>query len=206
MLTPSGQECKPNLYHLICGPPSTGKCQAVKETGISPVNSIAQQDEDESPVIQKITSSGLTKILSTTHKGYIICTEIFDTLFKLLKGDNDTGTGDSAIFCELFSGEQVSLSYGTQAKRDIPQKMPFCIFGCIQVFPLAKIMSLLDQGHGLLDRFLMLVSLCLRPIPAESEEARTRLSGSTVLSFTDIFVKINELIAAPQVFKFSKDA
>ncbi|KAJ8046754.1 hypothetical protein HOLleu_01090 [Holothuria leucospilota] len=206
LVTPSGHVCKPNLFHLVCGPPSTGKSQAVKETALDPVNSVADEKDFISPVIQKTTSSGLTKKISSDHKGYIICTEIFDILFKLLKGDGDVSSGDSSLLCELFSGEQVSLNYGTQARRDIPQQMPFCIFGSIQVYPLAKIMALLDQGHGLLDRFLISVPLCLRPTPRMSQEARSRLEEKATSSFTDVMSNLYDLVTVAKDFCFSTEA
>ncbi|KAJ8018690.1 hypothetical protein HOLleu_43181 [Holothuria leucospilota] len=206
LVTPSGHDTKPNIYQLICGPPSTGKSQAIKESGLDPLNTLSDQDQSPTPVIQKTTSSGLTKTLSTIHKGFIISTEIFDTLFKLLKGDCDAGTGETSLFCELFSGEQVSLNYASQAKRDIPEKMPFCILGSVQMYPLSKLMVLLDQGHGLLDRFLIFVPLCLRPTPLSSEEARERLRESPVSFLTDIFLKLNELVSSAKDFTFSPDA
>lgn len=88
----------------------------MKKMGTDPVNSISQQEEEEFPEIQKVSSSGLTKILSATHKGYISCTKFFYARFKLPKGDGKTGIGDTVSFCELFSSVQVSLNYRTQVK------------------------------------------------------------------------------------------
>lgn len=206
LVTPSGQETKPNIFHLICGPPSTGKSQAVKCSAIDVINTLSKEKGYTNPIIQKCTSSGLTKILSSEHKGYMVCTEIFDVLYKLLRGDGDVSSGDTSFLCELFSGEQASFSFGTQSQRDIPEKMPFCIFGSIQVYPLAKIIALLDQGHGLLDRFLIAVPLCLRPTPASSTESRENLKNLRVSSFTDVMSNVSDLLLVPQNFTFSTEA
>lgn len=83
--------------------------------------------------------------------------------------------------------------------------MPFCIFGSIQVYPLAKIIALLDQGQGLIDRFLVAVPLCLRPTPLASEEARKRLETLPNSSTADIMSQIYETIGNED-FHFDEEA
>lgn len=100
-------------------PPSTGKSQAVRDSAIEPVNTLSQEKGLENPIIQKTTSSGLTKKLSIDHKGYIISSEVSDVLYKLLK-EGDLVPETHLCCVNFFSGEQVSLTYGSLEKESYP--------------------------------------------------------------------------------------
>ena len=62
----------------------------------------------------------------------IISTEVFDLLWKLIKSDNDSATGDVSLLCSVFSGEEVTMSFATECDRQIPANMPFSILGATQ--------------------------------------------------------------------------
>ncbi|KAJ8043171.1 hypothetical protein HOLleu_10146 [Holothuria leucospilota] len=92
------------------------------------------------------------------------------------------------------------------ATKEIPEKISFGILGCIQMFPLAKIVTLLDQGHGLLERFLITVPLCLRPTPTQTKEAKERLSELPPVSYADIGSLLCEKLTPGTEFHFSDEA
>ena len=71
----------------------------------------------------------------------------------------------------MFSGEEASYRYATECVREIRSNTPFCILGTTQAPFAARLVTILDQGHGLLDRFLITFPKCLRPTPQETEQA-----------------------------------
>ena len=107
--------------------------------------------------------------LSTNQKGYLLSPEIYDVLFKLLKSDEEKATGDVQVLCQLFSGEATSYTYTTENVSKIAQNTPFCVLGSTQVPFAARLVTLLAQGHGLLDRFLVTFPKCLRPTPLQTK-------------------------------------
>jgi hypothetical protein len=52
----------------------------------------------------------------------------------------------------------------------------------------------MDQGHGLLDRFMILFPNCLRPNINETEEAGRALNEVPLKCITDIFIELYELL------------
>ena len=99
-------------------------------------------------------------------------TEIYDVLNKLLKNDEDNASGDAMLLCKLFSGEACSYTYSTESNRDIPANTPFAILGCTQMPNAAKLIARMDQGQGLIDRFLLAVPNALCSTSDEVENAR----------------------------------
>ena len=148
-LKPATQEMPLNIFSIFVGPPTTGKSQAIKECAISPMASVTAEADSASPVIQKCTSSGLIKTVVDNNRGFLLSAEIYDVLFKLLKSDEENATGDVQVPCQLFSGEEASYHYATEKKREIAGNTPFCILGATQIPFAARLVALLDQGHGL---------------------------------------------------------
>ena len=91
-------------------------------------------------------------------------------LFKLLKSDEENATGDVQVLCQRFSGEEASYRYATERTREIASNTPFSILGATQVPFAARLVTLLEQGHGLVDRFLITFPKCLRPSPQEMKQ------------------------------------
>ena len=67
-------------------------------------------------------------------------------------------------------------------------------------------MSRLDQGHGLLDRFLLCAPLCLRPSPEETREAKQKVDEMSVKGFSDIFWEMREEHLAKRIYSFNQSA
>ena len=81
--------------------------------------------------------------------------EIYDVLFKLLKSYKENGTGDVQVLRQLFSGEEVSYRYARENTGEISTNTPFSTLGATQVPFAARLVTLMEQGHGLIDRFLL---------------------------------------------------
>ena len=94
--------------------------------------------------------------------------------------------------CELFSGERTSYRFASESTREIPANIPFVILGTTQLPFAAQVISSLDQGHGLLDRFLFFVPCCLRPTPEQTLADKSKLCDVNVKSFTKIFWAMRE--------------
>ncbi|KXJ20571.1 hypothetical protein AC249_AIPGENE9420 [Exaiptasia diaphana] len=127
---------------------------------------------------------------------------------KLLKSDDENATGDAQLLCELFSGEKVSYRYASEKKtREIGANIPFSIVGATQVPFAARLIARMDQGHGLLDRFLFLYPSCLRPDVQDSESAAAWLQTAPINCFTDIFHEMYQYHGQRQVcYQFTEDA
>ena len=205
-LVNGSQEMPLNLYSVFVGPPTTGKSQALKECAVSPMSAVAREHDSSSSVINKCTSSGLVKTIAASEKGYLLSAEIYDVLFKLLKSDEENATGDVQVLCQLFSGEQTSYRYATESSREIAENTPFCILGSTQVPFAARLFTVLDQGHGLLDRFLITFPKCLRPKPQETEQAIEYLKNLPLASCDDIFVEIARLHSSRATYSLNEEA
>ena len=155
------QEMPLNIYSIFVGPPTTGKSQAIKECGITPTAAVARENDASGCVIQKCTLSGLVKTVAEQEKGFLLSAEIYDILYKLLKSDEENATGNVQVLCQMFSGEEASYRYATERVREIRSNTPFCILGATQAPFAARLVTILDQGHGLLDRFLITFPKCL---------------------------------------------
>lgn len=124
-------------------------------------------------LIEKATPFGLFNKLSSDKKSFLLSAEIYDVISKLIKTDDGPNNTDS-LFCDLFSWEEALQTLGTQKDRKIPAGTPFSIFRSTQVQPLTKLLVTMDEGQGLLDRFLILTPQCFRPAPVERQEAHRR--------------------------------
>ena len=80
------------------------------------------------------------------------------------------------------------------------------IIGCTQVPFAARLICRIDQGHGLLDRFLFWFPICLRPSPDETEAAKSVLNGIPVKSFTDVFLEMYSLHLGKKDYSFTQAA
>ena len=178
------QEIPLNIYSIFVGPPTTG----------------------ESQVIKQCTSSGLVKTVAEEEKGFLLSAEIYDILYKLLKSDEENTTGDGQVLCQMFSGEEASYRYATERVREIRSNMPFCILGATQAPFAARLVTILDQGHGLLEWFFITFPKCLRPTPQETEQAVEAVTQSPLLSFDDIFLKIARLHASHASYTLNSEA
>ena len=124
----------------------------------------------------------------------------------MLKSDEENATGDVQVLCQMFSGEEASYRYATERVREIRSNTPFCILGATQAPFAARLVTILDQGHGLLDRFLITFPKCLRPTPQETEQAVEALTQSPLSSFDDIFLEIARLHASHASYTLSSEA
>ena len=145
-------------------------------------------------LIELCTSSpsSLIKTLAEQIKGIVLSPEVFDVLNKILKNDEENRSGEVQMLCELFSGERTSYRFASESTREIPANIPFVILGTTQLPFAAQVISSLDQGHGLLDRFLFFVPCCLRPTPEQTLAAKSKLCDVNVKSFTEIFWAMRE--------------
>ena len=196
-----------NLYFIFVGPPSTGKSQALKEGANLPMSTLIESEDIPNFLLDKATSSGLAKTVADNGKGFVVSPEVFDLLNKLLKSDDENATGDSQLLCELFSGERVSYRYASEKTREIGCNVPFSIAGATQVPFAARLIARMDQGHGLLDRFLFIFPTCLRPSLQDTEEALSWLDSQPLKSLTDVFLEMFEYHGQRKVvYKFTDSA
>ena len=176
-----------NLYSVVVGPPTTGKSQAIKECAMDPLSDNNDLGEF---VLEICTTSALVKCISDQKRGVVVSPEVYDVLNRMLKNEEENGSGEVQMLCELFSGERMSYKYATEKTRNIGENVPFAIIGCTQVPFAARLICRMDQGHGLLDRFLFWFPMCLRPSPHETEAAKGVLNRIPVKSFTDVFLEM----------------
>lgn len=104
-----------NLYSMIVGPPTTGKSQALGECALQPMITLRENKDLGNFIVERSTSSGLAKCLVEQKKAFLCSPEVYDVLNKLLKSDEENGTGDVQLLCELFSGECTSFRYATES-------------------------------------------------------------------------------------------
>ena len=112
-------------------------------------------------------------------------------------------------FCvSFFSGERSSYRYATENVREILKNVPFAILGTTQLPYAARLICRMDQGHGLLDRFLFLFPNCLCPTTEQTEVAQAWLQSDNVLvkDSSDICIEIHDLHREKLSFKFKEDA
>lgn len=70
--------------------------------------------------------------------------------------------------------------------------MPFSIVGATQVPFAVRLIVRMDQGHGLLDRFLFLFPPCYQPSVEDTDTSIMWLESQNVDSLTNIFVEMEE--------------
>ena len=97
------------------------------------------------------------------------------------------------VLSQLFSGEEASYRYVTKKTREISSNTPFCILGATQVLFADWLVLILDQGHGLMVRFLITFPNCLRPTPIQTSQAVETLTDSTLSNWEDVFIEIAQL-------------
>ncbi len=175
-----------NLYFIFVGYPGTGKSAAIEHGCMKPLHKIMQEDFNNC-VIERSTSSGLVKHLANNGNGFIVSPEVYDVLYKLLKSDEKTCSGDAMLLCKLFSGERLSFNYATQDARNIDANTPFSILGSTQLPNAAKLVARMDNGQGLVDRFLFSIPLALCPKSEEIERAIAYLETESISDLEDIY-------------------
>jgi hypothetical protein len=180
-----------NIFTMFVGYPGTGKSAAIHHGCLQPITNLSN-GEISKFLLDKTTSSGLVKHLATKENGFLVSPEVFDVINKLLKNDEDSASGDAMLLCKLFSGEPSSYNYCTEQTREIPTNTPFSILGCTQMPNAAKLIARMDQGQGLIDRFLVAVPLALCPSSAEVEAAREYLSTEPEDAIEQLFGHIND--------------
>ena len=195
-----------NLYSVVVGPPTTGKSQAMKECAIDPLVAVRDDNDLGNYLVERCTASALIKCLSEQKKAVVVSPEIYDVLNKMMKHDEENGSGEIQMLCELFSGERTLYRFATGKTREIPENVPFAIIGCTQVPFAARLVCRMDEGHGLLDRFMLWFPMCLRPSPNGTGEAKAFLSDIPLKSFTDVFIEMYLLFLGKQVFSFTEPA
>jgi hypothetical protein len=201
------QEMPANMYVVFVGPPTTGKSPALKEGALEPMANVQTQRQLENCIIEKCTSSALVKTIAKVGKGFIISPEVYEVINKLLKSDEENATGDTQVLCELFSGERSSYRFATESIREIPSNVPFSILGTTQVPYAARLICRMDQGHGLLDRFIFLFPNCIRPSTSKTEEAQQWLQSDAAhhKDIADIFLVMHDLHQTSSFYTFTDE-
>ena len=195
-----------NIFMVLVGPPSVAKSPAMKEGVFAPLEDIL--DNYAKVLVSNTTSSGLTKMLHKEKECYVCSPEIFDILNKLLKNDEENASGDAQLLCKLFTGERCSYHFSTETVREIGPDTPFCIFGATQVSNAARLLSRMDNGHGLIDRFLFSIPPGFRPLPEEQEESLHALNNLHIRGIAQIYEKVLNLhpVENTSVYYLDEDA
>ncbi len=106
---------------------------AMKECSVDPLILIQDNCDIGNFVVERCTSSALVKALSEQNKATVLSPELYDILNKLLRNDEENGSGVVQMLCELFSGERTSYRFVTEKTREILANMPFGILGTTQM-------------------------------------------------------------------------
>ena len=115
-------------------------------------------------------------------------------------------THNSFVSCSV-SGERVSYRYASEKTREIGCNVPFSVVGATQVPFAARLIARMDQGHGLLDRFLFIFPTCLRPSLQNTQDALSWLESQPLKSLTDVFLEMFEYHGQRKVvYKFTDSA
>ncbi|CAB4025294.1 Hypothetical predicted protein, partial [Paramuricea clavata] len=126
---------------------------------------------------------------------------------KLLKSDEEAASGDVQLLCKLFSGERTTYHFSTEHTREIEANTPFAILGSTQMQNAAKLIARMDQGHGLMDRFLISVPLALRPTPEQQTNATDYIDTEPIDNFEEIFGLIQQIHQDnPEEYNFETEA
>ncbi|KAK2557502.1 hypothetical protein P5673_020249 [Acropora cervicornis] len=148
------------------------------------MSAVCRETDSEACVINKCTSSGLINSITKNETGFLLSAEIYDVLLKLLKSDEENSSGDVPVLCQAKY-----YRYATESTREIGTNTPFCILRSTEVSFAARLITLLDQGHGLLARFLFTFPRCLRPTPQQTKDAIETLKNCPIASCDDILSK-----------------
>ena len=193
-----------NIFTILVGPPSTAKSPAMKEGVTAPLEEMLENFSKT--LVSNITSSGLTKLLSKEGQCFICSPEVFDVLNKFFKSDEDNATGDVQLLCKLFTGEKCSYHYSTEKIREIGPDTPFSILGAIQVSNAARLICRMNNGHGLVDRFLIAIPPAFRPLPEEEAEWQRQLQDCNVKSIARIYEQVATLHNDDVTYYFDDEA
>ena len=85
-------------------------------------------------------------------------------------------------------------------------KHAFCILVATQIPFAALLIVLLEQGHGLLDLFLLTFPKCLRQTPRQTSQAINALKQSSLSSIDDIFIEIARLHPSRSNYELTAEA
>ena len=88
-----------NTYTTFVGPPTSGESVAINSCAQKPLHNIIQDFNIEDIIINKPTSSAMQRILAEINKGILLSPEIYDSINKLLKSDEENGSGDAQLLC-----------------------------------------------------------------------------------------------------------
>ena len=114
--------------------------------------------------------TGLSKLLSKQGKAFICTAEGYDIMNKMLKNDEESGSRECQLLCKLLSGEKCSYVFSTENTREIAADTPFSILIGTQVGNAAKLVTRMQTGNGLIDRFIVTLPLCKRPLPTRQQQ------------------------------------
>ncbi len=104
-----------NLYSVVVGPrPTTGKSQEMKECAMDPLTAVRDNNDLGDFVLERCTMSALVKCISDQKRGVVVSPEVYDVLNRMLKNEEENGSGEVQMPCELFLGE-LQICYGENA-------------------------------------------------------------------------------------------
>ncbi len=69
----------------------------------------------------------MVKVLAEEKKAMVLSPALFDVVNKMLKNDEEHGSGEVQMLCELFLGDRKSYGFATETTREIPANVPFGI-------------------------------------------------------------------------------
>ncbi|KAJ8030604.1 hypothetical protein HOLleu_27063 [Holothuria leucospilota] len=72
--------------------------------------------------------------------------------------------------------------------------------------PIAKLLVTIDDGQGLLDRFITIVPECYRPTPDERDIAVSYIEAQNVSSFDEYIAALHDLHLTQKLYEFDVDA
>ncbi len=101
-------------------------------------------------------------------------------------------SGDVQLLCKLFSGERTQPTISAQS-RITRLKQILAILGSTQMQNATKLIAGMDQGHGLIDRFLISVPLALQPTPEQQTNATDYINTVPIDNFEEIFGLIQQI-------------
>ncbi|PIK37753.1 hypothetical protein BSL78_25415 [Apostichopus japonicus] len=97
------------------------------------------------------------------------------------------------------------MTLATTEQREILDNLPFSILGTTQMLPMVKLLAAMDMGQGLLDRFILLAPVCLRPSPEETNAAIDTLSDMTLKDISKVLETIFDNHLNKKEYQFSDE-
>ena len=102
-----------NLYSVVVGPLTTGESQAMKECVIDPLVTIRESNNLGNFLVERCTMSALVKCIVEQRRA-VVSPELYDVLNKMLKNEEENGSGEVQMLCDLFLGERMSYRFATE--------------------------------------------------------------------------------------------